>query len=134
MYEARVIDGNLRVVTAFSGVEFVQYEWRPVPATVEESDLFGQPFLEVRERGGAEPVVVEPEPEPEAVAELEPEPAPASLPDVDLAEVFGAKIAGLLVAAGFDSIEAIDEASDDALVAISGIGAGTVSSIRKKLK
>ena len=39
-------DCNLKVVTAFAGVEYVKYEYRPVPASAENEAL-RHPFLEI---------------------------------------------------------------------------------------
>lgn len=56
--EARVKqDARWKSITAFSGLEFVKMEWRPVPAGCE-AEAKRNPFLEVREK----PVEVAEEP------------------------------------------------------------------------
>ena len=67
----------------------------------------------------------------EAIEEEENLPVPGSNP---LEDLFGTKIALLLIDAEFDSLEKVGAASDERLQAISGIGAATVATIRELLE
>ncbi len=51
-----------------------------------------------------------------------------------LEDLFGTKIALLLIGADLDSLEKVDSASDERLESISGIGGATVLNIREALE
>ncbi len=72
--KARVINYPAGPVVAFGGCEFVNYEWRVVPAG-HEAEAERHPFLEVEA-----PVAKEPEQAPVEVAEPEEAPAPKPKP------------------------------------------------------
>ena len=81
-----------------------------------------EPALEeaVEQGGGADS---EPEPEPEPVSDLSGQSA--------LYAAYGDVVADLLVDAGYLSVEAVQNASDDELRAIEGIGPGRLQKIRE---
>jgi len=66
--------------------------------------------------------------EADAIAELEAEEADPTLNEV--IDAYGEKIGGLLIEAGYASLSSIAEAEDDDLLAISGIGKGTLKALR----
>ena len=110
-------------------VEFVKGDI--LELTEQESASFGDKFEPVANgkvaEGGAIGDVAFQEPAaaaPEAAADA---PEPAS----DLEGLVSEKIAGLLADAGYDSLAAIGDASDEDLLAIKGIGKGTVKNLRK---
>jgi len=56
--EARVKESyKLGAVTAFSGNEYTQNEWRPVPVEAEDQAIV-HPYLDVREVGTEKPIKV----------------------------------------------------------------------------
>jgi DNA-directed RNA polymerase alpha subunit len=50
-----------------------------------------------------------------------------------VSEVFDARVANILEEAGFTDVRLVREASDEELIALSGIAAATVENVRKKL-